>query len=427
MLFCLIIYFFKPFENTNIKKYIWLLLFSIKIIAGLSCFFIYYYYYDYSDSDIFHYYDSAKAIYQEKDENFIDYLKIITGINCSDELVANYSQDVNYWTRGHDYGLFVDNKTIIRFNAIVMLLTKENIFGNIIIMAFFSFIGCFASYKAILNLVPQINKYLLIFAIFLIPSCCFWSSALLKEGLIAFSLGFVLYFFSKLYQKQNFWYLLGFIISCFLLFLSKIYVLPIILPCLLFYYFTKKTTLKVQIIALFTTIIIGFSTIILIDIYLLDSRLIETISGKHNDFINLINILPEKGSSFILSRMEANYYSLLSIIPEGLLNVFFRPFYSDIHNSFLLITFIETYSLFIFIILSIIFFKKPDSDTRKFIVFCIIFVFLFYSLIGIYTPNIGSLSRYRTVAQPFFILIFICMTDFEKILKKFQILRIFKP
>lgn len=411
----------------KINKYILILilLFFLKILGGLSCYFLYKYHYGLNNkSDIYNYYTGGKVLYSAKEEGVLKYLQIVTGINVKTSDFDKYYQNVEIWTKRHTYyGLFNENRTMIRLNALIMPISRGNIYVHIIFFAFLSFLGSCALYKAIINFYPQINKYFLIFAVFLIPSTILWSSAILKESIICFSLGFILLFLSKLKQKFNILYLIGFLISIMFLIISKMSIFPLLLPAILFLFISKKMNIKQQIITLVGMFCIGIIAFLLIDNFLLENRILEIIVGKQNDFINLVNI-EEPNSKFELTKMEKTYSSFFSIIPEGLKNMFFRPFISDLKKPLNIFAFIENIFLLFLIIPTIIFFKKPDKNIFRLICFCFIFVILYYILIGIYTPNLGTLIRFRSTIHPFFVIILFCLLDFTRI--KFLFLKLKK-
>ncbi|MDD3860500.1 MAG: hypothetical protein PHW83_09905 [Bacteroidales bacterium] len=416
-----VIYFLKFFRQEGIKPYVFVLLFAMKLFGGIGVYSVYTYYYEPEMSDIHKFYRGGLALYQAKDESFSDYLRLVTGIQANQPQLEKYYIATEHWTRKFDYGLFNDNRTIMRFNALVCLVSQGNIFVHIVLMAFLSFIGCFVLFKAFAK-VFKINKYILLFAAFLVPSCWFWTSGLLKEGLMMLAIGFAFYFLVILYEKFNIWHLLGFVLSCMLMFLSKIYVLPAFLPAVFFILVSKKMRIKYQLIT-FISIIIVSSVLVLFSGRILGYDIISTLSGKQNDFINYIELQDDPGSTYDLTRLKPDVISFIKIIPEGLANSFFRPFPSEVDSAFMLFSFLEIVLICLIAMMTIVFFKKPDTDTTRFILFCTIFILFLYVVIGVYTPNTGSVVRYRTPALPFLFVMLFVMIDWERIVRFFEKLR----
>lgn len=418
ILFCIllfiIIYFSKFLSHKKISKKIILIIFAIKLLSGFSLYAIYTYYYDQETSDIHKFYKGGKVLYSAIDLSVADYLSLVTGIAVNDTISEKYYGDSNFWTRSHDYGLYNDDRTIMRFNAIVCLFSFGNIYIHIIVAAFLSFIGSFALFKTFDKLL-DINLYLIVLASFFIPSCLLWNSGMSKEMLTVFSFGFTSYFFVSICEKFKIKYLIGFLLSSFLLLISKIYILPLYSLALLFYVLTIKARKKTLFIA-FSSIIIAVSILFLFSKQLLGIDILYIISGKQNDFINYTQLLLTNNSStYELTRLQNNISSFISIIPEALLNSFCRPFITDVKSVFILFSFLELVFLFIALILSVVFFKKPDDKTIRFILFALLFVLPLFLLIGTTTPNIGALVRYRIHGLPFLLLIFFCITDYNRV------------
>ncbi len=412
------IYFLKFFRHQGIKRYIFVLLFAVKIIGGIGVYAVYTYYYDSKMSDIHKFYKGGLALYDAADDNFADYLRLVTGIQGDQPQLQKYYDNADHWTREFDYGLFNDNRTIMRTNALFCLVSQGNIFMHIVLMAFLSFIGCFVLFKAFAKIF-NINKYLLLLSAFLIPSCWFWTSGLMKEGLIMFAIGFAFWFLVKLYHKFTIISLLGFIISCAMMFTSKIYVLPAFLPAVMFLFIAKKMNIKYQTITFFSILALSFVFVLFSD-KLLGYDIISTLSGKQNDFINYIELQEDPGSTYDLTRLNPDVLSFIKIIPEGLINSFFRPFPSEVNSAFMLFSFLEIVLFCLMGIIAIVYFKKPNTYTTRFILFGVMFILFLYVVVGVYTPNTGSIVRYRTPALPFAAVILFSLIDWERI--RFRIL-----
>jgi len=416
-----LIWFLKIFRNQGVKKTVFIALFALKLIAAIGVHGIYTYYYDPEMSDIHKFYSGGQALYAAADDNFVDYLRLVTGIQGDQPQLQKYYDNANHWTRQFDYGLFNDNRTIMRFNAIVCLFSFGNIFIHIVIMAFLAFLGSFYLFRGFRELLKIKTIYLLI-ASFLIPSCLFWASGLLKEGLMMLAIGFAFYFLAKLYKNFCIWHLIGFGISCTLLFASKIYVLPAFLPAVAYLFIIRKMKPKFQLIT-FGLIMLVSAVLVMFSGPIFGYDILSTLSGKQNDFINYISLQDDPGSTYDLTRLSPDLWSFVKIIPEGLLNVFFRPFPSEINSAFMLFSFLEVLGFAVLMIIPIFFFKKPSAENLRFILFFTMFILFLYVVVGVYTPNTGSIVRYRIPALPFLFMILTMLTDWERIGVRFSVLR----
>lgn len=399
----------------KINKYFILFLLVCKILAGFLCYSVYKYHYDWEKSDLQRYFNDGKILYDIKNESFVDFLKITFGFEADNQIYQNYIEETYIWNQPDNYGMVLESRTYVRLHALLMFVSQGNIYFHIIFFALLSFIGSYVLFLALYKYL-NINKYLLLSVLFLLPSCLFWSSALLKESLIWFSLGLIFYFFTKLLQKFNLLIFIALILSVYLMILAKTAIILPTMTALIFLLISNRLSIKQQLIAFGIYAVCGIIIFLLIDNFFLQNKFLNSIVSKQHKFLWLIDSLQDSGSSFSLSTMDFSYYSLFSMFSEALNNCIFRPYISDLKNPLLIITFIENCCLFIFIVLPMVFFKKPTPESLKIILFCVIFVVIHYFIIGCITANLGGLVRYKTTAQPFFLLIFIVLTDWKKII-----------
>ncbi len=106
--------------------------------------------------------------------------------------------------------------------------------------------------------------------------------------------------------------------------------------------------------------------------------------------------------------------SLLKSLPAAFCIALFRPWITDIHgNKMILISVIE--NIFILITMLLFLLKAKRKPIDSFIILTIFFVVLMYSLIGITTPVLGALVRYKIAALPFIYFLLIYFSDTEKL------------
>ena len=172
------------FNVKGISPWIFVFIFGIKLLSALALTIIYTYYYtDRSTADIFKYFDDSKVLFSALHKNPIDYFKMVTGIGADSPHLKHYYLDCNYWYKKYNYLMYNDNRTIIRFNAIVLLFSFGKFFVHNVFMSFLSLIGLMAIYKVFVENFAS-KKVELLVAIFLLPSVLLWTSGTLKEGLV---------------------------------------------------------------------------------------------------------------------------------------------------------------------------------------------------------------------------------------------------
>lgn len=405
----------KFFHHTSLS-YKWnILLFFLKVVASFCLFFIYTYYYPNKrlENDIFKYYDDSQIMFQAIHHSPFNYFRMLTGIGDNKaEIYEKYYKKMNFWIKPYDYEVVNENKTIIRLNAFISLFTLQNYFIHTLIFVFLSFIGLFALFKVLSEYFTQ-NKLILVLFIFLMPSTIFWSSAILKESLVVFSLGMLIYFFNKLLKTFSFTSLFFFLFFSALLSVSKMYIFILIIPAIISLILIKFITkIKPWIIVAgihFLILILYFNSE-----YFLSYNFSEITVAKQHNFINLLKSLNvPAGSSIEIPLLSDSVISFIKNTPNALINSLFRPHILEAHNLTSMLAAIENLFLFILIIIMILFFKKEKWNNWMW--FSISFSIMLLVLIGLTTPVLGALVRYKIPALPFILYILISFIDFEKI------------
>jgi len=234
-LFCMFIYMMPFFKIKGVSPRVFIFVFVIKLFSAFALTLIYTYYYtDRATADIFKYFDDAKVIFQALYTKPYDYVRMVTGIGSDSPNLYHYYDTCRFWFKLIDYRLFNDNRTIIRFNAVVMVFSFGKFFVHNIFMSFLSLLGLTGIFKVFIEKYPN-RKWLLLISIYLLPSILLWSSGLLKEGLLLFALGlFFYYLWNILFHKPSIGKLIGLVIMILILSIVKYYVLICLVPGILY-------------------------------------------------------------------------------------------------------------------------------------------------------------------------------------------------
>jgi hypothetical protein len=127
--------------------------------------------------------------------------------------------------------------------------------------------------------------------------------------------------------------------------------------------------------------------------------------------------LPRAGSLLNVGYLHPDLKSFLKEIPKAWFNVLFRPFIWEAKNPMFLLPALENLLLIVMILL-VIFFHGKISNPEVF-GFCISFSLILLLVIGLTTPVLGALVRYRIAAQPFLLIALLMLIDREKLVRKF--------
>jgi hypothetical protein len=403
-------------------------IFLLKILAGVALWAVYTFYYtDRSTADIYKYFDDSLVIYNALWAAPLDYLKILTGIGNTGQGFDGYYSEMHYWARKIDSSIYNDSHTIIRFNAFVRLFSLGYYNVHTVVICFLSLTGLMAIYKTFAPSLP-FKKNELIFAVFFLPSVLFWGSGVLKEGLIFFALGLLIYHSVKLFSGRAVIICLG---SAFLLAFSKFYVWIAILPGLIFLIWVLKTNTD-KLWLKFTLIIVAVAlTGLNIDKFTGIQNPLVTLSQKQYEFNQLAygnltdannDAIPVAGSLIHIPKLEPTLTSFILNAPAALKNTFLRPYFTEMNSPMVLLAGLETFMI-LFWILACILFTQPLARIKwEYVLFCLSFVIIQFLVIGETTPVLGAIARYKTIALPFLVIASLYIIDREKVLKRLAFL-----
>jgi len=399
------------FQINGIKKNHILFAFLSQVFAGYILYIIYSQYYtERYTADIFKYYDDSLVLYNTFFSNPLDFFKIIIGIDCdSEDYLINYFSEMNHWDTSYKNSLMDESRLLIRLNAILNIIGFKSYSFNLISFVFIGFLGKFLITKNLVKFYKSINPIILFWGLILFPSLMLWSSGILKEPLIIFSIGLILQSFG-VYNSKKMSSLILVFFGLLIIFKLKFYVFICFLPALISFLICQNWKIKPLKVITITSISLNILLVILSTLKNSYNPL-EILSNKQNDFIKLAEIF-NAGSSFKMVPMDPNFNSFLSSIPLGVINGFFRPFPSDINKIIHALPLIENiflYVLFIYLLYKLFSLKiKLETVYLNTLLNSVFFISLLFVVTGISTPVIGALVRYK-LPGTIFIIISICL------------------
>lgn len=413
-LFIFLIYRLPFFRIKEVSVHLVAGLFALKILAAVTITLIYTHYYEnIIEADIYKYYIDGKVLFSSIGESFTDYLSMLTGINSGSPHLDKYYLQMDFWSKSYDYGLINDNRTMIRFNALLSIFSFGYFHVHNVFIAFLSFSGLFAVFKTFYPYFRQ-KIYGLIFSVFLVPSVLFWASGMLKESLFIFGFGFLIYSISRLPDKKYSHSIL-IVILLYFLFLIKFYILLAALPGLLCTVILFSFKRLHPALTVLTVHIIIFAVFFNFHRIFPDYNLPLITSTKQHDFIEMINRIEDAGSRIELPVLKPDFFSFLANSPNALYNSLMRPHIFEIHSPIAAPAAIENLFILIAGIFTVIFSKSQSEKSFPWLWFCISFVFILFILCGLTTPVLGALVRYKTPALPFLFIIFLTFIDLKRI------------
>lgn len=384
-------------------------LFTLKALTGITLILIYTYYYPPGTADIYHYFNDGKILYSALNTAPLDYFRMLTGINDNAPHLMHYYDQMNFWLKDFNYNLYNDNRTVIRFNALVMLISFKNIYIHAYIMNILALAGLVGIFQFLVKIIKT-GRTIALVAVALPPSLLFWGSGLLKEGIVIFALGLLLHAVTSLSMSRNnyiAWFNLLLALAVFGI--SKFYVLFAILPALLSYWIAPKTG---KTLLTFSAVHI----LLLAAIFLLPQigfpDIPELISRKQNDFINYVHSLNHVGSYIARPRLTPEFGDFMWQAIQGFFITLFRPHLFEVHNAAMVPAAFENLATILLIVAAV--FIRNKNVQLKPVLICLSFTAILFALAGMSTPVLGALVRYKNPALPFLYGLLLMSIDWNK-------------
>jgi len=375
-----------------------------------------YYYTDHKDADSFKFFTDSKFIYDSLFTKPYDFIRMITGFDASAPELRAYYLKMDAWLNTNP--IFNDNKTIIRLNAYFRFFSLGYYYVHVIFINVISFFGLFCLYKAFGTYAPNKKKELF-YLTFLLPSLMFWGSGLLKDGILIGGFGLCLYSLVLLDRKGYSWKrLLGFLAGFGTLIITKVYVIAIIFPGLIAWWISRKLSAAkatlVFIIIYAAYLSTGFS------LYrFMDTNLQAELFYKQKNFLEIAE--QHSATQIEMPRIECSTISIIEQSPHAFANTMFRPAVFDANgNPLILMAAIENVCILFLILLCLISFSARGKKTDGFVLLCLVFILMLFTLIGLITPVLGAIVRYKIIALPCLVFLLVYYYDRDKIIRMFM-------
>ena len=384
--------------------------FLVKIIFAILLGVIYSKYYtDRLTADTFKFFDDSKILYDLAFEHPLWFLQAVFGINDQASYLMPYYDTMHNWF--NKVVLFNDYRFQIRLNALMRFISLGYYHVHAVFYCFLSFVGLTALLKLFVNVLPELRKVLFA-GVFFIPSVLFWGSGLLKDSLILFATGMALYFLNRLIQERKSATIFGALFFLLFLMMIKFHNFILLLPPFAAYLITsvyrKKTLLIfVSIVSVYYLILINLNLI------MPGFGLMELLSNKQAEFVDLANDY-HANSTIAINYLAPSEWNAIVNTPQALLHSFFRPYPFESKNLFILLAGFENLFFGLMMILVLLNFKIHKQASPLFWV-AVFYTLSLFELIGLVTPVMGAIVRYKIQALPFLFFLLIYLTDIEKL------------
>ena len=388
-------------------------LFLVKVFFGFALWGVYTFYYtDRANSDIYKFYDDARYIHQAYYEDKIAFAGLMTGSEDSVSL-EKYTGQMKNWNRNFNKAVpFHENRFMIRLNAMMMFMSGENIHVHTIFFCFLSFLGCMLLLRLFQHFTePGKKKWALLSVLF--PSFLFWTSGGLKESIIILGLGLLLCGFLFI-RERGITAILFLILGVSILLVTKYFLLICLLPAMAGYYIYKsREAFKPSFLKYAGVVILTLIILKLIAPIGNGVNFARIISKKQKGAINEAKYL-KAGSYSEVPVVDTTFRSVVVHMPIGLWDSMMKPYPLQSKNPMMLLSAAENILVLLLLMLALIYRDKKKKYNYNMLLFMILSLTLYFSIIGIMTPVLGNLVRYKVVLMPVLIFVLLYIMDIKR-------------
>lgn len=391
----------RCFHFSSLPRTSLALLFLIKLAATLGLQMIYTYYYpDRSTADIYRFFDDGLILQRIFHSNPIHYFSILTGFYTqADGFTALYFDQMNSWIKPFESGLYNDNRFMIRLHSLMAFVSGGFYEVHSVFFSFFAFLGLSLIVRALLHDEHQRAMALIVTAF--LPSYLLWCSGGLKETVLILGMGLTIPFILH-YRKQHWLNTIASpVIGMVLLLSVKLYYLGALSVASVAHWLAKylRPGNLGQWVAWTVT-----GGLLFLAFHLTGTDIVGLIVDKQQEFLNHAEVL-NSGSYYNMERLGEHWLSVLLYCPTALYNTLLRPLPWQINSAPELLLFLENIYLWLFVVLALYFRLSGHRNNFSYFNWAVQFVLPVLVLIGMTTPVLGALMRYRAPA----IIIVLCI------------------
>lgn len=374
--------------------------FILKILAGIALAWIYTHWYtDRVAADTFKYFDDSEKLFQlfHSDRNL--FFQFVFGTAHYSKEYLEFSNSLNTWW--NQYAIYNDGRTMVRINTLLRFISLGYYHVHSIIFCFITFCGLTAFCRALFPYLIRYRRHF-VYAVFLFPSLTFWSSGVMKDGIILAGTGGTMLMLSLYEQKQisSGKFMAGLFLFLALTFFSKFHIFLVLIPCFLFLVL-YNAGLRVWVSMMFPLFLLFLLASALkwifptVDIF-------SFMAEKQAENIRMA-LETKAGSYFEIPGLNGRAINFIVNIPTGFLNAVIRPLPHEIHSPLMMLSAAENIIVFVTIVFVLLRSVKKTGTQSGIFFFSVMFVLILFTVIGMMTPVSGALVRYKIQGLPFLI------------------------
>jgi hypothetical protein len=398
-----------------------------KVFGGL--FFAVVYVFFYREGDTFSYYECALSfknlLFKDVSDFWYAYMS-----GGTEEIKSIFTEE----TGEPVWYIFKEDKTRFVTKLLVPFVVAGggSYFLSTILVSIFTYGGLWNLYRVFVSHFPDQRRNLAIGILFM-PSVLCWGSGILKDS---FTLAATCYFIAatnQLITKRGslFWNIVILLLSGWMIASIKAYILIILLPgTLVWYFYSSIRKIKNALIRTMAIPLIYFGVIVM------SVTALSQLSDQLGRF-SLQNMLETavvtqqdlkrdyyEGNSFDIGDFEPTAVGVSSKFPAATAAGLYRPYIWESNNVAMLLSGIENFFILLLTVLVLVTIKRRVIVSmiadNPIILYSFIFSILFAFMIGLTTSNFGALVRFKIPLIPLYMASIMVILGQTKSIKIFR-------
>ncbi|MDQ3812313.1 MAG: hypothetical protein M3347_00010 [Armatimonadota bacterium] len=334
------------------------------------------------------------------------------GINYADMIRADWFNGTTDYLANRPF-FWIDGYPTVRFfslSGLVHFLLFDSFLASSLVFAWMSFMGQLLLYRTFVARYPDPRLRLWWqIGILFFPSLTFWSAGMLKESVGLWALGCAVWGAHSFLLKSSFRNLCLTVLGLYGLFLFRYQVLPALLVAFIPWLLEDTQSIQTARRTAAGMMVRGMICLGLVMAGLLGMRYMGAAMDKYS-----LEALPDnlavqsKGYAIEpLVSHDSSWAGMLRAAPAATAATLYRPFVWEASSAVMQAAALESLALIILSLRALFQVFLYPSIVAKAVrtptfLGCLLFVVVFGLLVGVSTPNLGSLSRYRIPLIPFF-------------------------
>ncbi len=404
-----LMYLVRPYATDSVNRRYFFPAFTLKVIGALAVGFIYQYYYNGGDTFNYHTHGSRHIW-----EAFLDDIGVGLDLLFSDgsHVSGTYKYSSKIWYFRDPHSFFV-----VRIASFLDIFTFSSYTGTAVLFSLISFGGAWLMFITFYRITPALHRWAAVSCLF-IPSVFFWGSGIFKDTITLAALGVAFYCMFQIVVEKRisiFFYIIGLLLSAWVIFSIKKYILLCFAPVMMFWVFTRllssirSVVLKIVLVPIAIVPVLFLSFFVVSKIGEEDKRynvdqLAKTAQITAYDIRYGWGARTGEGSGYTLGELDGSWQSMVRLAPAAVNVSLFRPYPWEVRSPLMILSALESLG-FLLLTLAILF----KSGIRIFrylfrpeVIVCLGFAIVFAFAVGVSTYNFGTLSRYKIPLLPFY-------------------------